>query len=67
MKITFKNNNIYYYHYKLLRGELSWLLLPSVIALIYYYNSYIKYVSLIFLLIGIIGLIDGYYKIIQEK
>ena len=67
MKITFKNNNIYYYHYKLLRGELSWVLLPITVALIYYYNSYIKYVSLIFLLIGIVGLIDGYYKIIQEK
>ena len=51
MKITFKNNNIYYYHYKLLRGELSWVLLPITVALIYYYNSYIKYVSLIFLLI----------------
>ena len=67
MKITFKNNNIYYYHYKLLRGELSWVLLPITVALIYYYNSYIKYVSLIFLLIGIVGLIDGYYKIIHEK
>ena len=30
MKITFKNNNVYYYHYKLFRGELSWVLVPSV-------------------------------------
>ena len=67
MKITFKNNNIYYYHYKIIRGELCWVLLPCVLVLIYYYNSYIKYVSLIFLLIGIVGLIDSYYKIIQEK
>ena len=67
MKITLKNNNIYYYHYKLLRGELSWVLLPITVALIYYYNSYIKYVSLIFLLIGIVGLVESYYKIIQEK
>jgi hypothetical protein len=67
MELTFKNNNIYYYHYKIIRGELSWVLLPSVLVLIYYYNSYIKYVSLIFLLIGIVGLVDSYYKIIQEK
>jgi hypothetical protein len=67
MELTFKNNNVYYYHYKIIRGELSWVLLPSVLVLIYYYNSYIKYVSLIFLLIGIVGLVDSYYKIIQEK
>lgn len=67
MKITFKNNNVYYYHYKLFRGELSWVLVPSVVALIYYFNDYIKYVSLIFLLIGIVGLVDGYYKILMEK
>jgi hypothetical protein len=67
MELTFKNNNVYYYHYKIIRGELSWVLLPSVLVLIYYYNSYIKYVSLIFLLVGIVGLVDSYYKIIQEK
>jgi hypothetical protein len=67
MELTFKNNNIYYYHYKIFRGELSWVLVPSVLVLIYYYNAYIKYVSLIFLLIGIVGLVDSYYKIIQEK
>ncbi len=67
MELTFKNNNVYYYHYKIIRGELSWVLVPSVLVLIYYYNSYIKYVSLIFLLIGIVGLVDSYYKIIQEK
>jgi hypothetical protein len=62
MKITFKNNNIYYYHYKIFRGELSWVLLPSVLVLIYYYNSYIKYVSLILLLIGIVGTIGAYNR-----
>lgn len=67
MELTFKNNNVYYYHYKIIREELSWVLLPSVLVLIYYYNDYIKYVSLIFLLIGIVGLVDSYYKIIQEK
>lgn len=67
MKITFKNNNIYYYHYKLFRGELSWLLVPIVFLLIVYFNNYIKYVSLIFLLIGIVGIIDTYYKILEHK
>jgi hypothetical protein len=67
MKITFKNNNIYYYHYKIIRGELSFVLVPIGIVLIYYLNDYIKYVSLIFLLVGLVGLIDSYYKIIQEK
>jgi hypothetical protein len=67
MKITFKNNNIYYYHYKLFRGELSWVLFPIVFLLIVYFNNYIKYVSLIFLLIGIVGIIDTYYKILEHK
>jgi hypothetical protein len=67
MKITFKNNNVYYYHYKVFQGELSWVLVPIVCLLIFYFNNYIKYVSLIFLLIGIVGLIDTYYKMIKEK
>ena len=67
MKITFKNNNVYYYHYKLFRGELSWVLVPIVSLLIFYFNNYIKYVSLIFLLIGIVGIIDTYYKILEQK
>jgi len=67
MKITFKNNNVYYYHYKLFRGELSWVLVPIVSLLIFYFNNYIKYVSLIFLLIGIVGIIDSYYKILEQK
>jgi hypothetical protein len=67
MELTFKNNNLYYYHYKILRGELSWVLVPSVLVLIYYFKSYIKYVSLIFLLIGIVGSIDAYNKSKREQ
>ena len=67
MKITFKNNNVYYYHYKVFNGELSWILVLIVFLLIFYFNNYIKYVSLIFLLIGIVGLIDTYYKFMKEK
>ena len=31
MELTFKNNNVYYYHYKIFQGELSWVLLLSVL------------------------------------
>jgi hypothetical protein len=67
MELTFKNNNIYYYHYKIVRGELSWVLVPCVFLLIFYFNSYIKYVSLIFLLFGIVGTIDSYNKSKKEN
>ena len=67
MELTFKKNNVYYYHYKIVRGELSWVLVPCVLTLIFYFNSYIKYVSLIFLLIGIVGSIDTYNKSKREK
>ena len=67
MELTFKNNNVYYYHYKIVRGELSFVLVPCVLTLIFYFNSYIKYVSLIFLLIGIVGSIDTYNKSKREK
>jgi hypothetical protein len=67
IEITFKNNNLYYYHYKVFRGELSWVLVPIVFILIFYFNNYIKYVSLIFLVIGIVGTIDAFYKSIKEK
>lgn len=67
MKITFKNNNVYYYHYKIFNWELSIALVPIVFLLIFYFNNYIKYVSLIFLLIGIVGTIDSYYKSKKEK
>ena len=67
MKITFKNNNVYYYHYKVFNGELSWILVLIVFLLIFYFNNYIKYVSLIFLLIGIVGTVDSFYKSIREK
>jgi len=67
MKITFKNNNLYYFHYKVFNWELSIALVPIVFLLIFYFNNYIKYVSLIFLLIGIVGFIDSYYKSKREK
>jgi len=62
MKITFKNNNVYYNDYKLFNGELSWILVPIIFMLIFYLNDYIKYVSLIYLLIGIVGVFDTINK-----
>lgn len=67
MEITFKNNNVYYYHYKVFNGELSIALVLIAFLLIFYFNNYIKYVSLIFLLIGIVGSIDCYRKSKKEK
>ena len=32
MELTFKNNNVYYYHYKIVHGELSWVLVPCVLT-----------------------------------
>ena len=67
MEITFKNNNVYYYHYKIFNGELSFLLVPLVVILIFYYNNFIKYFSLTLLLIGIVGILDSYYKSKKEN
>ena len=58
--ILFKNNNIYYYDYKLTNGQLSWLLIPFFL-IIYFYKNYIKYFSYASIATGIIGTIDTYY------
>ena len=65
--ITIKDYNLYYNHYKVFNWELSIALVPIVFILVLYYNNYIKYVSLIFLLIGIVGTVDSFYKSIKEK
>jgi len=67
MEITFKNNNVYYYHFKIFNGALSPVLVPLVFILIFFYNDYIKYFSLTFLSIAIIGIIDSYYKSKREN
>ena len=65
--ITIKDYNLYYNHYKVFNWDLSIALVPIVFILVLYYNNYIKYVSLIFLLIGIVGTVDSFYKSIKEK
>lgn len=56
-----KNNNIYYYEYKLNNGMLSWFLVPLFIYL--YYNDkckkYRKYISYISIIISIIGIYES--------
>ena len=41
--------------------------MPLVVILIFYYNNFIKYFSLTLLLIGIVGIIDSYYKSKKEN
>ena len=65
--IIIKNNNVYYYQYRIFNGELSTLLVPLVVILIFYYNNFIKYFSLTLLLIGIVGILDSYYKSKKEN
>lgn len=60
MVLNFKDNNLYYYNYKIFNGQLSILLVPILFCLLYY-KRYIKYFSNIFLLVFIVGIIDSYY------
>ena len=64
MILNFKNNNLYYYNYKIFNRQLSLLLVPILFYLLYY-KTYIKYFSNIFLLVFIIGIIDSYYKTLK--
>ena len=62
MKLTFKDNNLYYYHYKIFNGELSFKLFILLIIILYFNKSFIKYVSYGALAIPIIGNYDAYLK-----
>ena len=63
--LSIKNNNLYYYNYRVLNGELSTLLIPLSILLIIKYNNLIKFASQIFIMVFIIGSINAY--LISEK
>lgn len=52
------DKDLYYYHYKLNNGMLSWLLIP-LSYLILYYKTYIKYFSYVFVVVAIIGIIES--------
>lgn len=52
------NNEVFFKHIK--KGQLSWLLVPISLYIIFYKKELIKYFSYIFLCIAIIGTIDTY-------
>lgn len=63
--LSIKNNNLYYYNYRVFNGELSTLLIPLSVLLIIKYNNLIKFASPIFIIMFIIGSINAY--LISEK
>ena len=67
MKLTIKNNNIYYYNYPIINGDLSCILIPLSFILIFYYNKYVKFFSYVMLLIFIAGTYDSYLRSIKYK
>lgn len=66
MNITIKNNNIYYYNYKIFNNEISWILIPIMILFILN-KKYIKYVSYVMITIALIGTIETYYKYLKYR
>ena len=67
--IHLRNNNIYYYKYKLNNGMISWFLVPLIIYLYYSnkYIPYISYISYISIIISIIGIYDTLLLIKKYK
>lgn len=63
--LSIKNNNLYYYNYKVFNGELSLLLIPLTIIIILKYKNLIKFASPILIVIFIVGSINSY--LISEK
>ena len=58
--ITFKNNNLYYYDFKIFNGEMSYLLIPVAISIILFNKNLLKYFSNAFLIIFCCGMLDSY-------
>ena len=67
MRIIFKDNNIFYYDYKVFDGKLSLILIPLALIILIKFKSYIKYVSYIFICISIIGIIDSYLYYLEDN
>lgn len=62
MKLSIKNNNLYYYHYPVFNGEISYGLFILIFILIYYYRDLIKYISYASIAVPIIGNYDAILK-----
>ena len=66
--ISIKNNNLYYNNYRVFNGEISIILVPLIILLIFKYKNLIKFASQIFIIVSIIGSINILigYKLIKK-
>ena len=60
--LSFKNNNIYYYHYKILTGQLSLWLMILLFWIIWYNKDILKYISYVCIAIFVIGTINSYFE-----
>ena len=67
MRIVFKDNNIFYYDYKVFDGKLSLLLIPLAIIILVKFKRYIKYISYILICISVIGIIDSYLYYLEDN
>ena len=62
MEITFKNNNLYYYDYKIFNGEITSILVLLIFVIMYFFKHLIKYISYVSIFILIVGNYDAYLK-----
>ena len=60
MVLSIRNNDIYYYKFKLNNGILSWFLIPFL-AIILINKKYINYFSYVCIYVAILGTIETYY------
>ena len=63
---TIKNNNLYYYNYKI-TFKYSFLLVPIFIYIFIYRKNLIKYFSPLALMVFCVGLIDSYEQTIKTN
>lgn len=67
MKFYIKNNNIYYYNFKLFNGEISYLLFIIYVLFLLYKTSFIKYFNYISIFVGLYGIVDTIMKFSRYK
>jgi len=67
MYFYIKNGSLYYDDYKVLNGELSWILVPIGVLILYFKKDWIVYFSNILICIAIIGTIDIYLKYLKHN
>ena len=65
MQLYIKNNNLYYYHYPIFNGELSYMLFAILMIIIYFNRHLIKYLSYACIGVFLVGNYDSYLKFKQ--